>query len=114
MLVLQFVETTAFTKRWSGLGLDEDDLLELQKRLMENPMVGDIIVGTGGARKVRFALPHKGKSSGARIIYVDILYDKQIHLLLCYAKAKQETLTDEQKSQLRSVIKAIKEEGRHG
>ena len=113
-MVLQFVETTIFTKLWSALGLTEDDLLELQTRLMEKPMSGDLIVGTGGARKIRFALQHKGKSGGARIIYIDILHDKQIHLLLCYTKAKTETLTDNQKKQLKTVIKAIKEEGRHG
>ena len=92
----------------------QDDLLELQMRLMESPTVGDLIVGTGGARKIRYALRHKGKSGGARIIYVDILHDKQIRLLLCYTKANKETLTDDQKKQLKSVIKAIKEEGRHG
>lgn len=113
-MVLQFVETTIFTKLWNELGLTQDDLLELQMRLMESPTSGDLIVGTGGARKIRFALRHKGKSGGARIIYVDILHDKQIHLLLCYTKAKKETLTDDQKKQLKAVIKAIKEEGRHG
>lgn len=113
-MVLQFVETTIFTKRWNELRLTESDLLELQMRLMENPIAGDLIVGTGGARKVRFALQHKGKSGGARIIYVDILHDKQIHLLLCYTKAERETLTDDQKKQLKTVIKAIKEAGRHG
>ena len=113
-MILQFVETTIFTKLWSDLGLTQDDLLELQMRLMESPTAGDLIVGTGGARKLRFALQHKGKSGGARIIYIDILHDKQIHLLLCYAKAKKETLTDDQKKQLKAIIKAIKEEGRHG
>ena len=113
-MILQFIETTVFTKRWRELGLNDDDLLGLQKCLMENPTAGDIIIGSGGARKMRFALPHKGKSGGARIIYVDVLHDRQIHLLLCYAKAKQETLSNEQKHLLRAVIKAIKEERRYG
>ena len=108
-MVLQFVETSVFTKRWKDLGLNDDNLLLLQKQLMKNPLGGELIVGTGGARKIRFALPHKGKSGGARVIYVDVLQDKQIHLLLCYAKAKRESLTDEQKKQLKAIIKAIKE-----
>ena len=112
-MVLQFVETSIFTKRWNGLGLDDDDLRLLQKQLMTNPLCGELIVGTGGARKIRFALPHKGKSGGARVIYVDVLQDKQVHLLLCYAKAKQENLADDQKKQLKAIIKAIKED-RHG
>lgn len=105
----QFVETSIFVKRWKELQLDDDDLLELQNYLMQNPSIGDIIVGTGGARKIRFALPHKGKSGGARVIYVDVLHAGQIHLLLCYAKARQENLTSEQKQQLKTFIKAIKE-----
>ena len=106
----QFVETTIFTKRWKDLNLSDGDLLMLQNFLLKNPDAGDIMTGTGGARKVRFALPNKGKSGGARVIYVDVLHDKQIHLLLCYAKSKQETLTNEQKQQLKLFIKAIKEE----
>ena len=113
-MVSQFVETTIFTRRWHELGLTATDLFELQIRLINNPTAGDLIVGTGGARKIRFALQHKGKRGGARIIYVDVLHDEQIHLLLCYTKAKKETLTDDQKKQLKAIIKAIKEEGRDG
>ena len=108
-MVRQFVETTVFTRRWMGLGLDDDDLFELQKYLLKVPSAGDVIAGTGGARKLRFALFHKGKSSGARIIYVDVVQDEQIHLLLCYKKSKQENLTEIQKQQLKNLITVIKE-----
>ena len=106
----QFVETTIFTRRWKDLDLTDDDLLKLQNFLLKNPDAGDIIVGTGGARKIRFALPHKGKSAGARVIYVDVVHDKQIHLLLCYSKARQGDLSSEQRQQLSLFIKAIKED----
>ena len=112
-MILQFVETTVFTRLWEKLGLNDDDLRLLQKQLIKSPSEGELIVGTGGARKIRFALPHKGKSGGARVIYVDVLHDKQIHLLLCYAKAKQENLSPEQKIQLKAIIKVIKE-AKHG
>ena len=105
----QFVETDIFSKRWKELNLDDDDLLKLQWHLAEYPDAGKVISGTNGARKIRFALPHKGKSGGARVIYVDVLHHKRIYLLLCYAKAKQENLTGEQKQLLSSLIKTIKE-----
>ncbi|MCD6056408.1 MAG: hypothetical protein K0R12_1370 [Gammaproteobacteria bacterium] len=39
-----------------------------------NPLSGDLIQGTGGARKIRWAnVPGKGKSGGARIIYYIIV-----------------------------------------
>lgn len=108
-----FVETKIFTKRWFDLGLTDDDLLVLQIYLMQNPDIGDIMEGTGGARKIRFALPDKGKSGGIRAIYVDIIKDEKVYLLLCYPKSKQDNLTDEQKKQLKALIKAIKEDS-HG
>jgi len=103
-----FTETTAFTKRWHDMGLTDDDLLELQRVLMRNPDIGDVIQGTGGARKLRFALPDTGKSGGARVIYVDIVVEEQTHLLLCYPKGKQDNLTEKQKKILKSYIATIK------
>jgi len=112
-MIATFVETSVFSRQWAGLGLSDDDLLELQNQLMKNPQSGDVISGTGGTRKVRFALSDKGKSGGARVIYVNVVLDKEIHLLLCYPKGKQDALTDEQKKQLKAVIGTIKE-GKRG
>jgi len=112
-MIRKFVETIIFTRQWKALGLDDDDLFKLQNHLIKNPHEGDVIIGSGGARKIRFALSQKGKSGGARVIYVNVVQDEEIHLLLCYTKGKQENLTEEQKRQLKVFIKAIKE-GRHG
>jgi len=109
-MVRQFIETTIFTKRWNEMGLTDKDLLELQSHLMSNTSAGDLMVGTGGARKIRYALPHRGKSGGARIIYVDIIHKKHIHLLLCYPKSTQETLTSEQKKIIRRLAEKLKGE----
>jgi len=107
-----FAETSVFSKKWSEMGLTDDDLQELQARLLKNPDIGDIIQGTGGARKVRFALSgrNKGKSGGARIIYVDVVFIEQTHLLFCYPKGSQDNLTDSQKKQLKAYIKTLKGE----
>jgi len=112
-VINKFVETTIFTKQWKELDLNDNDLLRLQNHLIKNPYLGDIIIGTGGARKIRFALPHKGKSGGARVIYVNVIQDKEIHLLLCYSKGKQENLTEQQRKQLKTFVSIIKG-GKHG
>ena len=106
----KFIETTVFTKRWKELELSDNDLWNLQNFLLKNPGAGDIIKGTNGARKIRFMLPGKGKSGGVRIIYVDIVRREKIHLLLCYAKANQEDLTNEQKQQVKSLVQYLKGE----
>jgi len=56
---------------------------------------------------VRVARPGKGKSAGTRIIYYYHNEDKPILLLLIYAKADQENLTNSQKAQLKKYVDAI-------
>jgi len=111
----EFVEVELFTTLWDALGLNDDDLKELQEFLLENPAVGAVIQGTGGARKVRIALQGKGKSGGGRVIYVDFTVSERIYLLMVYPKSKQGTLSDQQKKAVRYLIGEIrKEEQQHG
>jgi hypothetical protein len=84
-----------------------DDMLEF---LAKRPKAGRIIQGTGGLRKVRFARPGKGKSGSARVIYYYHNDTKPILLLLIYAKADQDSLTDAQKAQLKKHVNAIMDE----
>jgi len=94
----------------SGLNFNDDDLLDLQLFIMNNPNAGDVIVGTGGAIKLRHALHGKGKSGGVRVIYTDIPHKSRAYLLLCYGKSEQDDLTSTQKKQLEVLIKIIKGE----
>ena len=75
---------------------------------MTNPTAGDIIRGTGGARKTRFALLDAGKSGGIRVIYLDVAHKKQTYLLLCYPKSQQDDLSQEQKKQVKALVEALK------
>ena len=77
---------------------------------MENLFAGDMIIGSGGAVKLRFALPGKGKSGGLRIIYIDVAHKEKVYLLLCYSKSDQDDLTNEQKQQLKPLIKTLRGE----
>ena len=105
-----FISTTFFDRRWVGLNLNDDDLYDLQLFIMNNPTAGDVIVGTGGAIKLRYALPDKGKSGGVRVIYTDITHKNKTYFLLCYGKSEQDDLTSPQKKQLEKLIKTIKGE----
>ena len=59
-----FLEVPLFTKRWAEIGLSDDELWELQCMLLKDPASGPIIEGTGGIRKVRFAMENTGKREG--------------------------------------------------
>ena len=65
-----FVELPAF-ERYRADYLDEEAFGNLQNALMRNPEAGEVIQGTGGLRKVRFADKRrgKGKRGGLRVIY---------------------------------------------
>ena len=106
----EFIMTTVYDKLWDRLGLTDEDLGELQSVLLKNPASGDIIQGTGGARKIRFALLNIGKSGGIRVIYIDLAHKAHTHLLLSYPKSKQDDLTEDQKKQLKQAIKILKGE----
>ncbi len=107
---LTFVETTAFTKRLAALGLEES-LRELQLALLENPEAGDVEPGTGGLRKVRLGDPArgKGKRGGARVHYLWLAHKSVVYFLYVYSKNEADTLTAEQKRELRAVVALIKQ-----
>jgi len=81
-----------------------DQMLEF---LAERPKVGRIIQGTGGLRKVRIARPGSGKSGGTRVIYYYHSDQKPHLLLLIYAKAQQDNLTNVQKAKLKKYVDTI-------
>ena len=56
-----------------------------------NPEAGDLIRGSGGCRKVRWADSGRGKSGGSRVIYFNT-DDGTIWLLMVYTKAKFDNL----------------------
>ena len=43
------------------MGLGDEELTELENRLVENPDEGDVIPGLGGARKIRIPIEERGK-----------------------------------------------------
>ena len=105
-----FIEVPLFMKRWKEIGLDDDDLMRLQKALLENPQAGDMMQGTGGIRKLRFALPGRGKSGGARVCYVDYMEFGTIYLIMAFTKDEQANLSQEEKKILRELVKQLKDE----
>ena len=78
----------------------------LQVSLLLKPEQGRVIPGGGGLRKMRWSLPGRGKSGGARVIYFWFTALNVIYLLLIYAKNEQADLTPEQVKLLRKTVEA--------
>lgn len=94
-----FIETPYFT-RFCEEHCEDDDLRSLQQLLFERPEAGDLITGAKGLRKLRWALPGRGKRGGARVIYYWRNAADRIYLLYAYAKNAQSDLTDAQRKLL--------------
>lgn len=93
------------------MGLGDESLRMLENELLKDPQKGDVIEGTGGARKIRFKISdNKGKSGGGRVIYVDIFEKEKLYFLFAYPKNVQENLTEEQKKAIKRIIELIKKE----
>ena len=106
---LQFIEATYFTRRVEAAG--RELLQAIQTDLLQNPERGDVIQGTGGARKGRIALPKsgRGKRGGYRYIYLYLRRRGRIHLIMLYAKSESSDLSFEQKKQIREMIGHLEE-----
>jgi hypothetical protein len=109
-MIREFVSTNDFDRYWEALGLNDDDLCALQNKVLNNPLTGDLIQHTGGARKLRVAAKGHGKRGGARVIYVDILVHEKIYLLTAYPKDKKDDLSPEEKKSISILIKTLKDE----
>lgn len=105
-----FIEVPLFTKRWKEIGLGDKELLALQILLLKDPQSGPVMEGTGGIRKVRFPLEHRGKSGSIRVCYTDFEEYEIIYLITAFEKKEQENLTSEEKQVLKKLVKALKEE----
>ena len=62
------LETPTFLRDVVRSGMAEDQHDRIVRLVAEDPMRGDVIPGTGGARKVRFAGRGKGKSGSYRVV----------------------------------------------
>jgi hypothetical protein len=102
---MEFLEAPAFTRYVSGY-LTDDEYRELQNRLAAAPDHGDVIPGTGGFRKLRWADPRRGKGrrGGLRVIYYYFPGERQIWLITLYDKDEASDLTPIERQGLKSAI----------
>src|SRR5262245_6101708 len=74
-----------------------------EDELEANPERGDLLPRTGGARKLRVALPGRGKRGGGRAIYLYVRVRSKVYFLMFYPKSELPTLTREQEAMVRSL-----------
>lgn len=102
-----FVMTAEFDKQWKNMGLTDDDLRRIQQEILANPMIGNVMQGTGRLRKMRFAFEGRGKSGSARVTYVDFITYGTVYLIYAYPKSEKDNLTQEERNNIKKMIDAI-------
>ena len=101
-----FIETSTFTRELPR-HLDDDSYATLQALLSVHPEAGDVIRGTGGIRKIRWAMPGRGKRGGSRVVYYWFTARDHIYLLTVYAKGVKDDLTPAEREAWRKAVEAI-------
>lgn len=102
-----FIETPVFTKQVVDALSDEQYGL-LQGSLVARPDAGNLIRGSGGIRKLRWALPGRGKRGGVRVVYFWRVSESQILMLTMYSKNERTDLTAAQVKQLSRIVEELK------
>jgi hypothetical protein len=103
MKLYSFIETPTFTKRVLKIYSD-DEYARLQWYLIHNTDIGDLIVGGGGIRKMRWTAKGKGKRGGARVIYYLAGSRGEIFMLDIYTKNEKSDLTPDELKKLRQIV----------
>ena len=97
------VETPEYLSRVELL-LSEVERAAFADWIAAHPTAGDLIPGTGGARKVRWAAKGKGKRGGARVITYFAGQSMPVFLLSVFAKGQQADLTMAERNALRAML----------
>ena len=108
-------ELYAFRKAAEKAGMSDRDVARLVTFLSRNPDAGDVIEGTGGCRKLRFALESsaKGKSGGVRTITLFSGAEMPVFLLTVFAKGQKVSLSKAERNELKKATGQIVQEYRN-
>lgn len=104
----KFVCWRFFDSVCKSIGIDDPAMQAIENEILLNPEIGDMVEGTGGARKLRIRLEGRGKRGGGRVIYYDT--ETAVHFLLVYTKNMQADLTPAQKKALYEITHEIRRE----
>jgi hypothetical protein len=106
------IETPTFLRDVAQSGMSGDEHDRIVRQVAKTPLRGDIIPGTGGARKVRFAGRGKGKSGGYRVVTYFAAADLPALLLALINKGERADLSQAQRNALREELQGFADDYR--
>ncbi len=100
------VETQSYLRAADEAGMSADERDEVASTVAANPVIGDLIPGTGGMRKLRVRRAGRGKSGGYRVITFFSGADIPLFLITVFAKGEKANLT---KAECNALAKGAKQ-----
>jgi hypothetical protein len=106
---LTLIQLRSFEARWRSERLFDEDLQALESEIVDDPEVGDVMRGTGGLRKMRFAPPSRGrgKSGSFRVCYAHFPEYARVYLVILFSKNAQANLSNAQRAAVKIVLHRI-------
>ena len=101
-------ETAAFQAPAAKAGMTEAEIEAAVLQIAADPEAGDLIVGSGGVRKVRAARQGGGKSGGYRIAAAFLNDRKPVYLLWVLSKGEAANFTAEQIAAMKTMMDRLK------
>jgi hypothetical protein len=86
-------ETKPYLDDCDFAGLEDIERANIVDFMAKEPLAGDLIKDSGGARKVRIARQGQGKSAGYRVIVAYVSDQAPVYLLALYAKNERANLS---------------------
>ncbi len=104
---MTFIEQPVFTRALLEL-VNDDGYRRFQNELARSSEKWPVVKGSGGLRKARVALPGRGKSGGARVLYLWFPRQETIIFYLIYSKGELENVPAAQMRAIKHEVQRIK------
>jgi len=87
--------------------LDEQERQDIVQYLAAHPRAGELMVGTGGVRKLRWGRQSTGKSGGVRVIYYVHSELMPLYLLTIFGKNERANLSLAERNELSQLVELL-------
>ena len=108
------IQTPTFLADAKASNLSDEERDDIVSFISKNPQAGDMMEGTGGCYKLRFAGRGKGKSGGYRTVHYFAGDDVPILLLALINKGESENLSKAERNVLRKELAGYADDYRRG
>jgi mRNA-degrading endonuclease RelE of RelBE toxin-antitoxin system len=106
--MLTTVAETAEYLRCAARLLSAQERAEIVEFLAARPKAGDLMQGTGGVRKLRWARGGRGKSAGVRVVYYYHSEALPLYLLTVFGKNVKANLSKAERNELATLVAMLK------